>query len=218
MFRTDALCTLVATSAFGEGVNIPNIRHAVLYNLPFNEVEFNQMCGRIGRDGQPATIHLLFERDDRLVNDRILNNQTPDRDLMAQIYRCLRTLQRASSEDYFCTTINELAEKSSSEKGARTVGPEAIRCGIAVFRELGLIDVHTAYANGEAKRSVHVPDSDSKVALADSVRYREGLEEIEIFHHFSDWALGASVDALRRMLIKPILPGNGYKPYAIGKG
>ena len=43
LFRTDALLVLVATSAFGEGVNIPNIRHVVLYHLPFNEIEFNQI-------------------------------------------------------------------------------------------------------------------------------------------------------------------------------
>ncbi len=51
LFRTDALSVLVATSAFGEGVDIPNIRHVVLYHLPFNEIEFNQMSGRAGRDG-----------------------------------------------------------------------------------------------------------------------------------------------------------------------
>ena len=60
LFRTDALSVLVATSAFGEGVDIPNIRHVVLYHLPFNEIEFNQMSGRAGRDGKPAGIHLLF--------------------------------------------------------------------------------------------------------------------------------------------------------------
>lgn len=54
LFRTDALSVLVATSAFGEGVDIPNIRHVVLYHLPFNEIEFNQMSGRAGRDGKPA--------------------------------------------------------------------------------------------------------------------------------------------------------------------
>ena len=45
LFRTDALLVLIATSAFGEGVDIPNIRHVVLYHMPFNEIEFNQMCG-----------------------------------------------------------------------------------------------------------------------------------------------------------------------------
>ncbi|MFR7652039.1 MAG: helicase-related protein, partial [Eggerthella lenta] len=80
LFRTDALSVLVATSAFGEGVDIPNIRHVVLYHLPFNEIEFNQMSGRAGRDGKPAGIHLLFNRGDCSLNERILRDMTPDHD------------------------------------------------------------------------------------------------------------------------------------------
>ena len=38
LFRTDALSVLVATSAFGEGVDIPNIRHVVLYHLPLEAI------------------------------------------------------------------------------------------------------------------------------------------------------------------------------------
>ena len=94
LFRTDALSVLVATSAFGEGVDIPNIRHVVLYHLPFNEIEFNQMSGRAGRDGKPAGIHLLFNRGDCSLNERILRDMTPDHDCLAQVYRRLRSLQR----------------------------------------------------------------------------------------------------------------------------
>ena len=53
----------------GEGVDIPNIRHVVLYHLPFNEVEFNQMSGRAGRDGKSATVHLLYGRGDVALNE-----------------------------------------------------------------------------------------------------------------------------------------------------
>ncbi|MDY0088182.1 MAG: single-stranded-DNA-specific exonuclease RecJ, partial [Coriobacteriia bacterium] len=59
-FRAGELSVVVATSAFGEGVNIPDVRHVVLYHLPFNDIEFNQMCGRGGRDGAVARVHLLF--------------------------------------------------------------------------------------------------------------------------------------------------------------
>lgn len=60
LFRNDELSVLIATSAFGEGVDLPHIRHVVLYHMPFSEVEFNQMSGRAGRDGEDAFIHLLF--------------------------------------------------------------------------------------------------------------------------------------------------------------
>jgi len=218
LFRRDRLCVLVATSAFGEGVNIPNIRHAVLFHLPFNEVEFNQMCGRVGRDGAEATIHLLFGRGDKQVNEGILRNLTPGRDVMAQVYRTLRAHQRAAGTAPFEATAATLAAEASAAPGNLQVSPEAVRCGIAVFRELDLLQAGLERSDGDAARYVYVPDSTSKVELADSVRYREGLEEFDIFERFSDWVLNASPDALRRVLIRPILPGCGYGLYDTGRG
>ena len=72
LFRTGHLTVLIATSAFGEGVNIPDIRHVVLYHLPYNEIEFNQMSGRAGRDGDRSEVHLLYARKDADVNESIL--------------------------------------------------------------------------------------------------------------------------------------------------
>ena len=218
MFRRDRLCVLVATSAFGEGVNIPNIRHAVLFHLPFNEVEFNQMCGRAGRDGADATIHLLFGRGDRQVNEGILRNLTPGREVMAQVYRTLRARQRAAGTVPFEATAASLAAEASKAPGGFTVSPEAVQCGISVFRELGLLQSGAGEVSGEAARYVYVPDTTSKVELSDSVRYREGLEEMDVFERFSDWVLNASPDALRRVLIRPILPDCGYGLYDTGRG
>ena len=218
LFRRDRLCVLVATSAFGEGVNIPNIRHAVLFHLPFNEVEFNQMCGRIGRDGEEATIHLLFGRADKQVNEAILRNQTPGREVMAQVYRTLRARQRAVGSTPFEAVAAALAAEASAAPGRIAVSPEAVQCGIAVFRELDLLRIASRDAAADAGRYVYVPDSASKVELSDSVRYREGLDELEVFERFSDWVLNASADALRRTIIRPILPGCGYGLYDTGRG
>ena len=218
MFRRDRLCALVATSAFGEGVNIPNIRHAVLFHLPFNEVEFNQMCGRAGRDGAEAIIHLLFGRPDRQVNEGILRNLTPGREVMAQVYRTLRARQRTMGAMPFEATVASLAAEASNIPGSLPVTPQAVQCGIAVFRELGLLQAGAGDLGGEASRYVYVPDTSSKVELSDSVRYREGLEELDVFERFSEWVLNASPEALRRVVIRPILPGCGYGLYDTGRG
>ena len=212
LFRTDALSVLVATSAFGEGVDIPNIRHVVLYHMPFNAVEFNQMSGRAGRDGQPAWVHLLFGRADTRINEGILADMTPDHDCLAQVYRCLRTLQRQSGEEFFALSNLDLARLSSQH--FHEVRPASAACGIAVFRELGLVETRTAYVMGEATRSVHVVDVKSKVELTDSVRYREGLGEQEIYHTFRDWVMDSDASSLHARVSRPILPkqaGEGEK-------
>lgn len=45
-FRKGELRCIISTSAFGEGIDIPDIEHVILYHLPFNDIEFNQMSGR----------------------------------------------------------------------------------------------------------------------------------------------------------------------------
>ena len=208
LFRTNGLCVLVATSAFGEGVNIPDIRHAVLYHMPFNQVEFNQMCGRIGRDGQPATIHLLFGTADRAINQQILYEQTPSRDVMAQIDRLLRARQREMGEDFLDIDFTDIARDVQQSCGSMPVSLASAQCGVSVFRELGLIELSERLSS-ESACHVHVLKTESKVSLTDSVRYREGLEEIECFNQFCSWVTQATASNLRRMLTSPILPTDG---------
>ena len=206
LFRRDDLKVLVATSAFGEGVDIPNIRHVVLYHLPFSDVEFNQMSGRAGRDGKPAWVHLLYGRGDASINERILADATPDHDVMAQVYRKLRSLQRNTPDDYFCVADADLAEAASD--AFRAVSPTSAACGLAVFRELGLIETRTVYEAGRPHLWVRVREGASKVELTDSVRYREGIDERTLFGGFCRWALGTDGPTLTVRLSHPIMPKN----------
>lgn len=204
LFRNDDLMVLVATSAFGEGVDIPNIRHVVLYHMPFNEVEFNQMSGRAGRDGQPATVHLLYGRGDMALNQRILADMTPDHDVMAQVYRQLRALQRQTPGDYFCIENDDLAAQASDDVHAVT--PRSAACGVAVFRELGLIDTRMSHQAGRTVRWIRVNEGAAKVELTDSVRYREGLDERDVFEAFRDWAMRCDTQGLIVRVSHPIVP------------
>ena len=206
LFRTDALLVLVATSAFGEGVNIPNIRHVVLYHLPFNEIEFNQMSGRAGRDGQAATIHLLFGRNDALINEQILRDVTPDHDVLAEVYRWLRGMQREHRGHAFTVDIDDMMRMS--ENSAHRVSVASTICGIAVFSELGLIEAHTSFIAGHKACSISVKEDADRVELTDSIRYQEGLGEQEIFQAFREWVLGCDDDSLRQRVSHPIAPRN----------
>ena len=204
MFRSGALLVLVATSAFGEGVDIPDIRHVVLFNMPYNEIEFNQMAGRAGRDGKPAFVHLLYNRADGNVNDRILRDMTPSHDCLAQVYRTLREMQRGAGDGSFTVSDSELSEAASTD--IFPISEASAACGIAVFRELGLIRTHTAFGPNGKVRSVHVVEGAPRVELTDSVRYREGLGEREIFHEFREWAMKTDAKTLIKGVSQPILP------------
>ncbi len=205
LFRSGDMQVLVATSAFGEGIDIPDIRHVVLYHMPFSDMEFNQMAGRAGRDGHDAWVHLLYGRQDMKINRGILEDLTPCRDVMAQLYRAMRTSARACPEQgYLSCSLAELAELASGP--AHPVSPQAAACGVAVFDELGLIEVKRTYNSGEEKMRVQVVEGAAKVELTDSVRYLEGLDEISCFMAFRDWALKCDLAGLTEHVTHPIVP------------
>lgn len=201
-FRDDELSVVVATSAFGEGVNIAGIRNVVLYNLPFNEVEFNQMSGRAGRDGALARVHLLFGKKDGRLNELILSAGAPGREEMAACYLALKEEQQACGEGFEMTNA-ELAARVAARMRGSGVNDKAASTAIGVFRELGLV---TTEGHGPYRRITVVAPAPAKLELTQSVRYAEGLREIEEFELFRQWALGASPLDLLARVNQPILP------------
>lgn len=207
-FRDGDLSVVVATSAFGEGVNIPDIRHVVLYHLPFNEVEFNQMCGRSGRDGAPARVHLLFGSGDARVNEMVLSSAAPSREDMVALYRLLKAEQDANGPGFEITNA-ELAGRLGSGRGG--LNERGVSSAIGVFRELGLVE---GEGHGPYRRLTVPAAPDRKLDLAESVRYAEGLEEIAEFDEFRRWVLEASADELLVRFNRPILPSSPTAPKA----
>lgn len=200
-FRSGDVRLVVATSAFGEGVNIPDIRHVVLYHLPFNEVEFNQMAGRAGRDGAAARVHLLFGEKDARINEVILSTLAPERTDLVVLYRVLRELQRAEGDGFEITNA-ELAEKCRRLEKGCSLDDRSVSAGLGVFRDLGLV---TGEGHGAYRRLTVVPSA-GKVELGESVRYAEGLDEIEQFQQFRERVLTASSEDLLVRFNRPILP------------
>lgn len=200
-FRSGDIRVVVATSAFGEGVNIPDIRDVVLYHLPFNDVEFNQMSGRAGRDGAPARIHLLFGDKDARINERILGSQAPSRDDLAGLYRALRELAQRHGDGFEITNA-ELA--SGAQKMGASIDERGVSSALGIMRELGLV---TGEGYGALRRLTVVPQ-DGKVELSSSLRYAEAQQELDEFSDFRTWVLTSTAEELLARFNRPILPQN----------
>ncbi|MHB8804837.1 MAG: single-stranded-DNA-specific exonuclease RecJ [Coriobacteriia bacterium] len=201
-FREGDITVVVATSAFGEGVNIGDVRHVILYHLPMGEVEFNQLCGRGGRDGLEACVHLLFgERDVRL-NRMILESGAPTREDLGALYLTLKE-GAGDAEGFIETTNAELAEQTKRRRPKSGLNDKGVSTGIGVFRELGLV---SSEGTGAYRRLRMLPAPEAKLNLADSVRYAEGLDELADFEAFRIRALGSAADELLHAFDRPILP------------
>lgn len=207
-FRSGELCCIVSTSAFGEGVNLPDVRHVILYHMPFGAVEFNQMSGRAGRDNQDAWVHLLFGPNDARINERILSAAAPERADLATLYRGLTQLGAEAAcqgEESFSKTNADIAAYCLDINAHAHLDERAISCGIAVFRELGFL---TTTGYGSSRRITMVP-SPRHMQLDSSIRYLEGMRSKEDFGDFKEWVLCASAKEVLERFNRPITPRLG---------
>jgi single-stranded-DNA-specific exonuclease len=200
-FRESSLTCVVATSAFGEGIDVPDVRHVVLFHLPFSEIDYNQQSGRAGRDDSPAAIHLLFEKYDAKLNRMVLDASSPGRDLLAELYRTLRDL--ASDDGVVERAWADIAAEMDVRDRKLRASASSVGAGVRILEELGLADVDRA---GSVRRVRLLPAPPEKLDLESSVRFAEGLEEKRAFETFSKWAFATGVPGLRDALTRPIAP------------
>ena len=207
LFRNDEIMVLVATSAFGEGIDIPNIRNVVLYHMPTDDVQFNQMSGRAGRDGQMSWIHLLYGKRDASVNEAILRDLSPKRDLMAVIYKRFLNAINENVTGQVNIDINKFAKSvgTVSVKGNEfTVTPNSVRSAIKVFAELGILRDRLTFTGERQLHILQKVENTPKVELTDSVIYCEGQNAYNCFEEFKNWALSASIAEMTERITHPI--------------
>lgn len=109
-FTYDRIRVMVATNAFGMGIDKSNVRYVLHYNMPQSIEYYYQEAGRAGRDGEEAECVLFFSKQDIMINKFLLQNKASAGDVASDMQKTANDQRKLQQMINYCETDKCLRE------------------------------------------------------------------------------------------------------------
>lgn len=119
-FTYDRIRVMVATNAFGMGIDKSNVRYVLHYNMPQSLEYYYQEAGRAGRDGEEAECVLFFSKQDIMINKFLLQNKASAGDVASDMQKTANDQRKLQQMINYCETDKCLREFMLSYFGDTT--------------------------------------------------------------------------------------------------
>jgi ATP-dependent DNA helicase RecQ len=131
-FMEGTLPVVVATNAFGMGIDKADLRFVIHYDIPGSLEAYYQEVGRAGRDGKPATCLFLFNYADTFTQEFFIDGSYPPRNIIERAYEVLCDIG---------TDEIEMTQKALAERLGRTKSNEmAVSSCLKILEKAGYIE------------------------------------------------------------------------------